>query len=428
MPSTTSTLLSLLSAGISPFHAADHSAKLLEEEGFARLPYDAPWDLVPGGRYFTVASASLIFAFVIGKKGLGTEGPRLAASHLDWPCFKIKRRPETPSAGVCRIEVEPYGGQIFSTWMDRPLSAAGVVCTRGKDPFHPETCLFDFQEPVFVIPNLAIHMNREVNKGVPLNPAKDLLPLCHILEEGFEKEGYLDRKIAERLHCDPEDILSYDLGLYNAEKPIFQGFDGEFLTSPRLDNLTSLAAVIDGIRGSAPEYGLRAAIGYDHEEVGSQSRQGANSVTVNVLLEKITASLGLSRAEHLDFLQRGFILSCDVAHARHPNYPEFSDPENYAVLGGGVTLKLNYRQKYPTDAPGLAAVEELCRENDIPHQIFFNRSDLAGGGTIGAYAVSHLSMKAVDVGVPILGMHSARETMAAADQDALTRLAAAFLA
>ncbi len=423
-----STLLGLLEAGVSPFHAADYAAGQLEEAGFTRLPYDGPWDIAPGGRYVTVAAGSHLFAFTVGRNGLGKDGPRLVASHLDWPCFKIKRKAETPSAGVCRIAVEPYGGQIFSTWMDRPLSAAGVVCLKGTDPFRPETRLFDFREPVFVIPNLAIHMNRDVNKGVPLNPAKDLLPLCHIMEEGFEKDGYLDRRIAERLGCDPTDILSYDLGIYNTEKPVIQGFDGEFLTSPRLDNLTSLAAALDGICGSAPEYGLRAVIGFDHEEVGSKSRQGADSETVNVLLEKITSSLGLSRAEHLDFLQRGFILSCDVAHARHPNYPEFADPDNHPILGGGLALKLNYRQKYPTDAPGLAAVESLCRAHGIPHQIFFNRSDLAGGGTIGAYATSHLTMRAVDVGVPILAMHSARETMAIRDQDALSALAAAFLA
>lgn len=427
MPST-STLLRLLEAGVSPFHAADFAAKELQEAGFTRLPYDAPWDVVPGGRYVTVASDSHFFAFTVGKKGLGEDGPRLVASHLDWPCFKIKRKPEVVSAGVCKIEVEPYGGQIFSTWLDRPLSAAGIVMTKGEDAFHPVAHLFDFHEPVFVIPNLAIHMNREVNKGVTLNPAKDLLPLCHILEEGFEKDGYLTSKIAERLGCPAEDILAFDLGVYNTEKPMLQGFDGELLTSPRLDNLTSLAAALDGIRASNPESGLRVAIGYDHEEVGSRSRQGADSEIVNVLLEKITASLGLTRAEHLDFLQKGFLLSCDVAHAKHPNYPEFADPENFPTLGGGVTLKLNFRQKYPTDAAGLAAVEALCAENDIPHQTFFNRSDLAGGGTIGAYATSHLTLKAVDVGVPILAMHSARETMAARDQDALSRLATVFLA
>jgi len=419
------TLTDLLRAGISPYHAAQSGLETLVEAGFTPLAYDAPWDLAPGGRYVTVAAGTMLFAFVVGNKGLG-KAPRLAASHLDWPCFKIKRNPELVSAGVAKINVEPYGGQILSTWMDRPLSAAGVVCVRGEDPFEPEIRLVDLMDPVFVIPNLAIHMNRKVNEGVPYNPAKDMQPLCHVIEEGFVKNGYLERKLAERMGCSPEDILSYDLGLYVKEDPIFQGFDGELLTSPRLDNLTSLAACLDGIRAADMEEGLAVIVGYDHEEVGSKSRQGADSATVHVLLEKIASAFGMDRAEYLDYLQRGFLLSCDVAHAVHPNYAEFADPSNQALLGHGLAMKMNFRQKYPTDAKAVAVVTALCEKNEIPHQTFFNRSDLAGGGTIGAYATSLLTLRAVDVGVPMLGMHSARETMAAVDQKALSDLVCVY--
>jgi len=427
MDSLTS-LKNALQAGTSPFHTAQYASDILLRAGFAPLPADRPWTLEKGGRYFTVGFHSLFMAFAVGTDFSPEDDPRLAAAHLDWPCLRVKPDPELPSGGCCRLAVEPYGGMIYSSWLDRPLSAAGIVTLRGDTPARPETRLVDFGDPVLVIPNLAIHMNRSVNEGVALNPAKDMLPLCHIAEESWNRDGYFLKVLAQKLSRAPEDILSYDLCVYVAEEPRLQGFDGDFLTSPRLDNLTSVSACLNAVAQAKPVKGISGIFLYDNEETGSQSKQGADSLTASFWLEKLTCALGLTRAQHLDFLQRGLLLSCDVAHAAHPNHMDMADPACQAHLGGGVTLKLNFRQKYPTDAQGLGIVKGICAQNAIPFQTFMNRADLAGGGTIGAYASSLFSMRTVDVGVPILGMHSARETMAARDQEALDRLAKAWLA
>ena len=414
-----------LERSVSPYHAADAAAALLREKGFCELAVGEPWRVERGGRYVVTAYRTMVAAFAVGSEYAPGEGVRIAASHLDWPCFYIKPAPEQAAGGFLKLSVEPYGGMIRNTWMDRPLSVAGLVTLQDGEGTRQE--LIDFSDPVLTIPNLAIHMNREVNKGVELNPAKDLLPLCACLEEDMNKDGYFVRKLAERLSAAPEDIQGYDLCVYNPEKPALVGFDRALLSAPRLDNITSVYACLSGILSAAPVSGVSMAVLFDHEEIGSGTKQGAFSSVLGMLTEKLALALGQGREGCLDMRFNGFFLSCDVAHALHPNRAEMYDSSCQSLMNRGVALKMNYEQRYATEAEGLAVIEGLCRKHDIPYQRYMNRPDLRGGGTLGSYASSMLGMRAVDIGVPMLAMHSCRELMAARDEETICRLVSAFL-
>ena len=419
--------LSFLQQGVSPFHTVEQSARRMEQAGFTPLALAEAWDLMPGGRYVVRCFDSSLVAFAVGRKvGPGSRF-RVAAAHTDWPCLRVKPSPEDISGGCCRLQIEPYGGAIYSTWLDRPLTMAGKVCLRGKDAMAPESRLVSFDRPVLTIPNVAIHLNREVNRGVALKGNTDMLPLCRTVEKEWEKDGYLLGMLAREVKCQAEEILSYDLCVASAEEPCLVGLEGDMLSSPRLDNLTSVYACVEGIRESVPEQDICVIALYDNEEVGSGSKQGAASAMLPSVLEKAGLCLGLDRQAYLNALMGGILLSCDVAHAVHPNHPELYDAACRSYLNGGVTLKMNFSQGYPTDAEALAVVEELCRRENIPLQRYMNRADLRGGSTIGAVASPLLSMPAADVGVPILAMHSCRELMGSRDEEALCRLARAFL-
>ena len=408
---------------VSPYHTAKFAGEVLAENGFEELALSKPWNICRGGRYFVKCFDSAVIAFTVGVE----EGSfRIAASHIDTPCFRIKPNPEQVSGGCLKFSVEPYGGMIDSTWLDRPLSIAGTVAVKSKNSLLPENVLVNFEEPVAVIPSLAIHLNLEANKGTPQNYNKTMLPICRTIEKNFKKDGCLLKLLAEKTGTDIEDIISFDLVLYCAEKPQLLGFDKGLLVSPRLDNMTSVLACLDGICSSERKDGINVSVFYDNEEVGSRSKQGADSNIVSLVLEKVACALDISRSRFLDMLTSGLLLSCDVAHAIHPNYTEMYDAVNCAQMNCGPAIKMNFRQRYPTDAKGMAVVEVLCRKNNLPYQYYMNRSDLPGGGTIGADASSILTMRAVDVGVPILAMHSAVETMGVKDEAVLCALVKAF--
>lgn len=415
-------LFSLLKASVSPYHTAEEAMRLLDEAGFTALPQSGKWELKKGGNYYVKCFGTMLVAFHIGAKYQPGDGFKLAACHTDWPCYYIKPNPEQIGGGCLKISVEPYGGMIHSTWLDRPLSAAGLVTVKSKSVLEPERRLVDFEEPVLTIPSLAIHLNRDVNKGVALNPNKDMLPICETIENDFNKDGYFVKKLAEKLGVKPDDILSYDLCLYNAEEPILCGFNKDILTAPRLDNITSAYAVLNGIMNCKRKSGVAAAILFDNEEVGSGTKQGANSATLGMMLEKLALALGASRSEYIDSLTSGFMLSCDVAHAKHPNHAELADGSCYSEMNKGVSLKMNYEQRYSTEAGGIGMLESLCSKHKIPLQHYMNRPDLRGGGTLGSYAASQLGMSTADVGVPMLAMHASRETMGVRDQEALDAL------
>lgn len=419
-------LTEYLTGSVSPYHCIEVSAAALREYGFSPLPLSGPWQIEKGGNYYVNCHDTMLAAFTVGKDFSPPSGIRLAAAHTDWPCLYVKADSEQAAGGCLKLSVEPYGGIIFSTWFDRPLSIAGAVTVKTEDALRPAVRLIDMKDPVCCIPSLAIHMNREVNKGIALSPAKDMLPLCMSIAEGFEKKGFLQKKLAELLEVAPEDILCFDLLLYNAEAPCEVGFDKSLLSAPRLDNLTSGYACLKGITEAERPDGINCIALFDNEEVGSRSKVGADSGTLPMLLEKLTAALGMSRTEYLDALAGGFLLSCDVAHALHPNYPEKYDSSQTSLLNRGVSLKLNYAQKYATQCGGVGAILSLAKSRNIPCQLFMNKPDAPGGSTLGAFPASALSMPSADIGVPILAMHSARELMGVKDQEAIDGLVTAF--
>lgn len=418
-------LLTFIAQAPSPYHTARAGEMLLAEAGFSPLVWGKPWLLAPGGRYYTKAFGSALLAFTVG--GKKQRGLRIAAAHTDFPGFRVKTSAGLAKDGYGLVNVEPYGGLILSSWLDRPLSLAGQIVLRGKETFSPETCLFDFARPLLTIPRLAIHLDRKANEGEKLDRQTSMTPVAALLEKEIGDEFFLE-KLAREIGHSPEDILAYDLNVYLAEPGSLLGLDGEFVSAPRLDNLTSVHACLSALAGQAPENGVRIVALFDHEEVGSRTKQGADSSLLPHLLEAIYRGLSLDADDLTDDLAQGFLLSVDAAHGLHPNYEDKADPTNRPRLGQGLVVKRAASQSYVGDAASSAIISALCTEHEIPFQTFANRSDLPGGSTLGSMASARLGIRAQDVGVPLLAMHSARELMAAKDQDALTRLLSAFLA
>ena len=427
-------LSDLLKAGVSPYHAVSFCAAVLENNSFEELPLADAWNISPGKNYLVRIFGATLAAIRVGRgvtpAGAGeiTAPPlRAAASHTDWPCLMVKPEADLSTGRYDKLNVSVYGGPIYSTWLDRPLSLAGRVCLKGADPFSPVVKEVDFGRPLLTIPNLPIHFNREVNKGVELNPQTDLLPLLGVRPEDKTPAVTLKSRLAEELGlADPEDILQFELCCYCCDEPAEVGVSGEMISSPRLDNLTSVYAGLEGILSADFPEGICLSLFYHNEEIGSSTKQGAASPLAERILEKLYASLGYNRSSFQDALFSGLLLSMDVAHALHPNHPEKYDSGNRALLNDGVVLKTSVSQSYATDPVPLSIAESLCRINGIPHRVFANRSDIRGGSTLGTIASCRLNMPAVDVGIPLLAMHSARELCGADDPEALACLCRAW--
>ncbi|MBS6149208.1 MAG: M18 family aminopeptidase, partial [Veillonella sp.] len=313
-----------------------------------------------------------------------------------------------------------------------PLGAAGTVVLKGENPYDVDSVLFDTKRPIAIIPNLAIHMNRNVNDGVALNRQKEMLPIIMMKPDGdttkSETEAW-NQFLADEINCDSSEILSYEITLYPVTEGALVGTDFDFISSPRLDNLTSCFGVLAGIVEAKINKvdGIRCAILFDNEEVGSRTKQGGAGMLLPNLLERVYRSLGLSRDDMDLDVARGFMISSDVAHGLHPNYPEKNDITNFPVLNGGVTLKQACSQSYAGDAKAIAIVKGLCEEANVAYQIYVNRSDIPGGSTVGSISSAMLPMRTMDIGLPLLAMHSAVETMGARDQEQLNHLMQHFL-
>ena len=418
-------LLQFIEACPSPFHTVETSSSFLKDAGFTELDMSAHWELVPEGRYFTKVYGSTLLAFVVGAEC----GPlRIGAAHTDFPCFRIKPQPVIKEESYGLLNVERYGGMMLRTWLDRPLGLAGKVILRSEEVFSPKVKLVDFGRPLLTIPSLAIHMDREVNDKGKLNPQTDMLPLTTINDEELPDSFFLDW-LAEELEASPEDILSYELSAYPFEKGCLCGLQEEFISSPRLDNLTSVLACLKGIAGAKPKdfSGLRLIALFDNEEVGSGTKQGAGSAVLNQVLERIYSALGQTREDLWADIASGFMLSVDVAHALHPSHAGKCDPSNKPLMGSGIALKQAAAQTYAGDAEAIAIIRSLCETRDIPWQNFVNRSDIRGGSTLGSLASALVPIRTMDIGVPMLAMHSARELMHKDDQASLEKLLAAFM-
>ena len=410
-------LFQILKESVSACHTVLSCEKRLKAQGFLPLSMEKEWKLEEMGKYYVKHRDSSLFAFTVGKDFDRDIPVRIAAAHTDFPGLYIKADPQMEQQGYLQLNVEVYVGAILNTWLDRPLSAAGKVAVRSDCVTRPDIRFVDLKEPFCTIPNLAIHMNREINKGVDLNRQTHMLPIIGL--SGEEKaEGRFLKFLAEKVGVEPEDILDFDLQLYSVEEPMYVGMDREFISAPHLDNTTSVYAVLSGVCGEVSEHGVNLAAIFDHEEIGSRSAQGAASMQLYNLLEKIFKSIPM-HADMNETIYGSMMLSVDVAHAVHPNYPGKADPVLKPLPGKGFCIKEACSQAYATDSRAIAVVQQICEEKKIPYQKYANRSDVPGGGTLGSIASAFLPIRIVDIGVPILAMHSSREIMGTADMKAL---------
>ncbi|MDE7223594.1 MAG: M18 family aminopeptidase, partial [Acetatifactor sp.] len=343
-------------------------------------------------------------------------GYHIVAAHSYSPTFKVKALPETVTEKqYVRLNVEKYGGMILSTWLDRPLSVAGRVAVREVDG-SVGMRLVNLDRDLLVIPNLAVHMNREINKGYEYNPQVDMLPLMGLWEENTleaaaqSPQGMLLREIAQALEIGHEDILDEDLYLYVREKGRVLGRNGELILSPKLDDLQCVYAGLEGLISSKPDKYANVLAVFDNEEVGSGTRQGADSTFLEDVLVRIQDSLGYGPSVYRQLVAESFLISADNAHAVHPAHPEKADITNRPVLGGGIVIKYHGGQKYTSDAMSAARMKLWCERANVPYQTFANRSDMMGGSTLGNISTAHVSLASVDIGLPQLAMHSAVET------------------
>lgn len=417
------TFTDFLCQSLSPFHCIAASEALLAEKG-TLLRLEEPWHLQEGRLYYVSLYDSALVAFRIGNTA-HKSCVRIAAAHTDFPCLRIKPNPVVTKKGYTSLNVEVYGGMNRSTWLDRPLGIAGKVAYRVSEGSGFATTLLT-SGPIVTIPSLAIHMEPKTNDGLSLNPQKDLLPLFSVCgDESCTEEAFVDY-MSVTLSLAPEDILSYDLTIYPTDAPTSLGWHGELLSASRLDNMTSVYACLSGLLDSTAKEGIQVVALFDNEEVGSRTKQGAASMALPYMLQRIFLSLGYSQEEYLQALPQSFLYSVDVAHGYHPNYPEKNDITNFPVLGKGVVLKTAASQAYAGDAEAVAMTRLLLEDNDIPWQRYVNRSDIRGGSTLGSLLSANLPIRTMDIGVPVLAMHSARELMAHDDEDSLIRLMTSY--
>lgn len=404
-------VLDFIEKSPSCFHAVANVKEMLQEQGFTEVKEAQKWELVPGEGYYVTRNDSALIAFRLPEKP--ARGFHMTAAHSDSPTFKIKELPEmTVEEHYVKLNTEKYGGMILSTWLDRVLSVAGrVVVREGRELV---TKLVNVDKDLLVIPNVAIHMNREMNQGVAYNPQCDMLPLFADCSEGKKKNAFMKR-IAKAAGVKVEDILSHDLFLYPREKGRVLGENGEFLLSPRLDDLQCVFAESRAFCESRPEEYVNVCAVFDNEEVGSGTKQGADSTFLEDTLYRIAEGLGLEKGDYLRMIAESFLISADNAHAVHPNHPEKADPTNRPYVNGGIVIKFHGSQKYATDAVSAAKLKGLCEEAHVPYQTYANRSDIAGGSTLGNISTAHVSVSSVDIGLPQLAMHSAVETAGAKD-------------
>ena len=394
------------------FHAVSRLEEILRENGYICLP-EGGWELIPGGKYYTTRSGSSLIAFRIPEKT--PTGFMLTASHTDSPCFRIRDHADLPGT-YTRLSVERYGGMLNAPWLDRPLSIAGRVLVRNGS--RVETKLVDFEKPMVLIPNLAIHLNREANNNLKYDAARELFPLYG------EKGSDFRSGLAVKLQCASEDILATDLFVYNPEQGVIWGPGSEFVSAPRLDDLACVYACVQGFLLAKPTSAIPLFCAFDHEEIGSETKQGAASMFLPDTLQAICEALGMTAADRRRMLTRSMMLSCDNGHALHPNRPELADQNEAPVLNGGVVIKHSVR--YATDGVACAVFSEICRRANVPVQHYSNRPDQAGGSTLGNIANTKTGVSTVDIGMAQLAMHSSFETAGSRDVEQFIRAAAAF--
>lgn len=404
----TQQLLNFIEKCPSPYHRAETLSKILDENGFTRIYEQDNRALLPGGKYYVLRNYSSVIAFKIPKD---VKAFNIIAAHLDSPTFKIKENPQLKQGPYISLNTERYGGMIYSTWLDRPLSVAGRIMVKEGNGVKQK--LVNIDRDLLIIPNLAIHMDRTANDGKKMNPQTDLLPLYALESETVDFYS----QIAQAAGVEKDDILSDDLFLYNRQKGTILGADSEFVASPKLDDLQCVFAALQGFLSAKEEKSVPVLAVFDNEEVGSETKQGARSTFLSDVLYRITKSVGGDRDDMTRFLSNSFMISADNAHAVHPNNISVADPTNRPAINGGIVIKYNANQRYTTDAVSSALFKMILDKAGVKYQTFHNRSDILGGGTLGNISNTRVSVNTVDIGLPQLAMHSAYETAGVKDTE-----------
>ena len=407
-------LFDYIAACPTPYHAVAHTGRLLSQAGFSPLCEGEPWRLEPGKRYYVTRNGSSLIAFQIPEGAFS--GFMMTASHCDSPCFKIKENAELKGSAYVQLSTEKYGGMLCASWMDRPLSIAGRVTVRTERGM--EVRLVDFGRPSALIPNVAIHMNRSANDGTAYNPAVDMLPLYSTASGA----GSFRRRAAEAAGAEEKDLLTTDLFLYNPQPGV--EWDS-FLSAPRLDDLQCAFGALTAFLQAKASQSLPVYCLFDNEEVGSQTKQGAASTFLFDVLSRICQSME-GENQYRCRIANSFLVSCDNAHAVHPNHPEYADKNHTAVLNGGVVIKYNANQRYTSDAVSSALFQLVCERAGVPFQYYANRADMPGGSTLGNIANTQVSLNTIDIGLAQLAMHSAFETAGRDDTLSMVRALTAF--
>lgn len=413
----TQQLLNFIEKCPSPYHRAETLSKILDENGFTRICEQDNRALTPGGKYYVLRNYSSVIAFKIPKD---VKAFNIIAAHLDSPTFKIKENPQLKQGPYISLNTERYGGMIYSTWLDRPLSVAGRIMVKEGNSVKQK--LVNIDRDLLIIPNLAIHMDRTANDGKKMNPQTDLLPLYALESDTVDFYS----QIAQAAGVEKDDILSDDLFLYNRQKGTLLGADSEFVASPKLDDLQCVFAALQGFLSAKEEKSVPILAIFDNEEVGSETKQGARSTFLSDVLYRITKSAGGDRDDMTRFLSNSFMISADNAHALHPNNISVADPTNRPAINGGIVIKYNANQRYTTDGVSAALFKMILEKAGVKYQTFHNRSDILGGGTLGNISNTRVAVNTVDIGLPQLAMHSAYETAGVKDTEDFIRASKTF--
>ena len=418
---TAKKLLKFIQKSPTAFQAVEEMKKRLEKEGYKELKEEEHWEIIPGGNYYVTRNNSALIAFSIPEKPVWKF--HIMASHSDSPALKIKENPEIEvEKAYIKLNVERYGGMLLAPWFDRPLSVAGRLIVRKDGEIQEKLVTVD--KDLLIIPNLAIHMNREVNDGYKYNVQKDMLPLY----SSYEGKGSFMKQVAAEAGVEEKDILGHDLFLYDRTAGTIWGADEEFVSAPRLDDIQCAFASFEGFLRGEHKKSIAVHCVLDNEEVGSSTKQGAASTFLKDTLKRINMGLGRTEEEYLMALADSFMVSADNAHALHPNYTDKTDPVNRPVINGGIVIKYNANQKYCTDGVSAAIFKDICDKAGVPYQTFVNRSDMAGGSTLGNISNTQVPMKTVDIGLAQLAMHSVYETAGVKDTENLAKAAAELFA
>ena len=424
-PEVAGGVLDDLAASPTPYHAVERSRALLAEAGFREVEGTTPLPAEPGPWMLRRGGSLLAWIQQAEHRGFTVVG-----AHTDSPNLRVKSKPDVTSAGIHQVGMEIYGGVLLNSWLDRGLGLAGRVVLAPADGAGPdgvETRLVLDDRPILLVPQLAIHLDRDVvTTGLKLDPQRHLAPMWALAGEGGDDNGdvgYLRAHVADLLDVAPDRILSWDLMAFDTQPPAIVGRDGDLFSSGRIDNLLSsfcaVRALADLVGRDLPRTPVLAL--YDHEEIGSSTATGAAGNLLAAMLERIAAAESATRTDFLAGLQRSIVISADGAHATHPNYPDRHEPSHPIALNGGVVIKRNANQRYATDAESEAFVVAACRAADVPLQWYIHRNDLPCGSTIGPITAARLGVSTVDIGAPQLAMHSARETAGVADVGHLYR-------